>query len=116
MEARGFSSAVSSSNATVAHMRSWFHGHTHDWVSAAVWSDGNPYGISEGLFYEFPVMMEKRGWSFVNGLDIKEDQKQKRMATANELLRERKAIENLLRVLKPRSHYSQVAQEASLLY
>jgi len=49
-------------------MRSWFLGHNHDWISFGAWSNGNTYGISDGLFYSFPVTVENRKWSVVNGL------------------------------------------------
>jgi malate dehydrogenase len=45
IEARGLSSAASAGNAALAHMRSWFLGHTHDWISFGAWSNGNQYGI-----------------------------------------------------------------------
>jgi malate dehydrogenase len=45
IDARGLSSAASAGNAALAHMRSWFQGHTHDWVSFGIWSNGNPYKV-----------------------------------------------------------------------
>jgi malate/lactate dehydrogenase len=86
MEARGHTSAASAANAILEHMRSWFLGHKHDWASFGVWSTGNPYGIPEGLFYDFPVTVENREWSIVKGLTISESQKQRMIASANELI------------------------------
>lgn len=68
IEARGLSSAASAGNAALAHMRSWFQGHTHDWVSFGIWSNGNPYKVPEGLFYSFPVTVKNRNWEIVKGL------------------------------------------------
>ena len=45
IEARGLSSAASAGNAALAHMRSWFLDHTHDWISFGAWSNGNTYGV-----------------------------------------------------------------------
>lgn len=70
IEARGLSSAASAGNAALAHMRSWFLGHSHDWISFGAWSNGNTYGIPEGLFYSFPVTVANKKWSVINGLSI----------------------------------------------
>lgn len=86
IEARGLSSAASAANAALAHMRSWFQGHTHDWVSFGAWSNGNQYGVPEGLFYSFPVTVSSREWSIVNGLEISPEQRQRMDKTATELL------------------------------
>lgn len=98
IEARGLSSAASAGNAALAHMRSWFLGHTHDWVSFGAWSNGNTYGVPEGLYYSFPVTIQNQKWSVVNGLNISAEQRQRMVHTANELLEERKAIESILKV------------------
>ena len=98
IDARGLSSAASAGNAALAHMRSWFLGHTHDWVSFGVWSDKNTYNVPEGLFYSFPVTVENKEWSVVNGLNISEAQRERMNKTANELVEERQAIESLLKV------------------
>lgn len=98
IEARGLSSAASAGNAALAHMRSWFQGHTHDWVSFGIWSTGNTYGVPEGLFYSFPVTVANKKWSIVPGLEIGAEQRARLDKTANELLEERKAIESLLKV------------------
>ena len=79
-------------------MKSWFLGHTHDWISFGCWSNGNPYEIPEGLFYSFPVTVSQRKWSVVTGLKINEEQRRKMTVTANELVEERKAIQDLLKV------------------
>lgn len=73
-------------------MRSWFQGHNHDWISFGAWSTGNPYGIPEGLFYSFPVLVNNKKWSIVKGLEIDAEQRARMENTAKELLDERKAI------------------------
>jgi malate dehydrogenase len=67
-------------------MKSWFLGHTHDWVSFGVYSNGNSYNIPDGVFYSFPVTVQNKEWSVVNGLNINEDQRKRMTVTANELL------------------------------
>jgi hypothetical protein len=49
-------------------MRSWFQGHSHDWISFGAWSNNNKYGVPEGLFYSFPVLVKNGKWEVVNGL------------------------------------------------
>ena len=98
IEARGLSSAASAGNAALAHMRSWFLGHSHDWISFGINSTGNPYNVPEGLFYSFPVTVQNKEWTIVPGLTITEAQRQRMNHTANELLEERKAIEDMLKV------------------
>jgi len=60
INARGLSSAASAANAAIAHMRSWFQDHRDDWVSFGAWSNGNQYGIPDGLYYSFPVTVRSR--------------------------------------------------------
>ena len=96
--ARGLSSAASAGNAALQHMRSWFLGHSHDWVSFGIWSDNNPYNVPEGLFYSFPVTVTNKEWNIVTGLNINAEQRARMDKTANELLEERKAIESLLKL------------------
>ena len=96
IENRGLSSAASAGNAALSHMRSWFLGHNHDWISFGAWSNGNSYGVPEGLYYSFPVTVTNKEWSVVNGLNITPEQRARMDKTAQELLDERKAIEHLL--------------------
>lgn len=70
IDARGLSSAASAGNAALSHMRSWFLGHDHDWISFGAWSNGNPYGIPDGIYYSFPVTVTNQKWSIVQGLKI----------------------------------------------
>ena len=75
IDARGLSSAASAANAAIAHMRSWFLDHKDDWVSFGAWSNNNPYGIPEGIYYSFPVTVSSRNWSIVPGLDLSAEQR-----------------------------------------
>jgi len=98
INARGLSSAASAGNAALQHMRSWFLGHNHDWVSFGIYSDNNPYNVPNGIFYSFPVTVTNKEWSIVTGLNISAEQRARMDHTANELVEERKAIETLLKL------------------
>lgn len=83
INARGLSSAASAGNAALSHMRSWFTGHSHDWISFGVWSNNNTYGVPEGLFYSVPVTVTNKKWTPITGLTINEEQRRKMTVTAN---------------------------------
>ncbi|MEM8963516.1 MAG: malate dehydrogenase, partial [Acidobacteriota bacterium] len=86
IEARGASSAASAASAAVDHIRDWVHGSPEgDWVSMAVPSDGNPYGIRDGVFYSFPVRCKGGDWEIVEGLSIDEFSRERMTLTENEL-------------------------------
>jgi malate dehydrogenase len=96
IQARKLSSAASAGSAAIDHMRDWVKG-TSDWVSMSVPSDGNTYGIPEGLIFSFPCTTKKGEWKIVEGLDISDEFSQQRIKkTTDELLGERKFVESLL--------------------
>ena len=45
-------------------------------------SDGNPYGIPEGLIYSFPVRLQNKSWTIVPGLSISDFAREKMDITA----------------------------------
>lgn len=65
IKARGKSSALSAANAIAKHLKDWLASPCPDegsegqtaavGVSMGVFSDGNPYGVPNGLFFSFPV-------------------------------------------------------------
>jgi len=55
-----------------------------------VWSNGNPYGIADGIFYSFPCTCKNGTWSIVPGLQCSEESKKLMKATEQELLEEKK--------------------------
>lgn len=88
--ARKLSSAMSAAKAICDHMRNWWSGTSSDsWVSMAVWSNGNSYGVAEGIIYSFPCKCADGKWEVVNGLTIDEFSREKMDATAKELVEER---------------------------
>jgi malate dehydrogenase len=96
IEARGASSAASAANAAIDHVYDWVHGTPDgDWVSMGIPSDGNPYGLEEGLIGGFPVTTSGGEWKIVEGLEISEFAKGKIDATFAELGEERAAVKDL---------------------
>lgn len=96
IKARGQSSAASAANAAIDHVRSWMLDTPEDdWVSMAVLSDGS-YGIAEGLFFSFPCRCSDGSCQVVRGLEIDEFSRERMMATEQELVAEREAIQHLL--------------------
>jgi malate/lactate dehydrogenase len=72
-------------------MHDWFYGNkSGDVVSMGIISDGNPYGVAEGLMFSFPVECAGGQWRIVKGLKLDEFSKQKLKETEAELLEERK--------------------------
>jgi malate dehydrogenase len=96
IKARGASSAASAASAAVDHMRDWALGTNGRWVSMAVHSAGNSYGINEDVIYSFPVVCENGQWKEVSGLEISEFSSERMKATESELLEEKSAISELL--------------------
>ena len=95
IQQRGHSSAASAANAILNHMQNWVHGtQVNDWVSMGVISDGS-YGIEKGLFYSFPVTIDKVGYHIVQNLDINERSQAYMQASLHELQAERDAVSEL---------------------
>jgi malate dehydrogenase len=88
----GKSSAASAAAAACDHVHDLWFGTVDDkWTSMAVNSDGNTYGVPEGIMYSFPVRIAAGGeWFIVNGLPINEFARTKMNASGKELLDERK--------------------------
>lgn len=72
IKARKLSSAMSAAAAVGAHLRDWFHGTPADeFVSMAVCSDNNKYGVPSGLIYSFPVKCTGNGtYEIVEGVAV----------------------------------------------
>ncbi|OWZ21447.1 Malate dehydrogenase [Phytophthora megakarya] len=100
IKARKLSSAMSAAAAIGAHLRDWFNGTKEgEFVSMAICSDGNKYGVPEGLIYSFPVKCTGNGaYEVVNGLPISSRIDGMMKATAQELTEEKAdAVEILAR-------------------
>ncbi len=89
----GKSSAASAASAACDHVHDWWFGTTAQsgWTNMGVISDGNTYGVPEGIMYSFPVEIAAGGeWKVVDGLEINKFSREKMDKTAKELLEERK--------------------------
>jgi malate dehydrogenase len=95
IKARGLSSAASAANAAVDHMRTWAQGTAvGDWVSMAIPSEGS-YGIPEGIISSFPCTCSSGSYEIVPGLEIDDFSRGKIDASAQELVDERDAVNEL---------------------
>ena len=68
----------------------WFGNQMGGWVSMAVISDKEHYGIAPGICYSFPCNVVDGEWSVVEGLHINDFSKEKMAKNQKELLEERK--------------------------
>ena len=96
--ARGKSSAASAANAVLDHVRSAIAKTEGDnWVSAGVISDGNNYGIADGLIFSFPVRSDGSGdYGIVEGVPLSDYAHKKLETTQWELISEREDVKELL--------------------
>jgi malate dehydrogenase len=99
IQTRGKSSAASAASALLDAIRDrLFPTPVNEWFSSAVLSDGNPYGIEEGLIFSFPCRIEKNAnLSIVAGLKWDSFLEQKIKLTEKELKEERDVIRSLLK-------------------
>lgn len=97
IKARKLSSAASAASAAIDHMRDWVKG-SDNWVSMSVPSEGNKYGVPDGLIFSFPCTTKGGEWKIVDGLDVSDAFSQEKIKkTTDELLGERKFVEELLK-------------------
>jgi len=98
LASRGKSSAASAANAVLDHVRSVINKTQGDnWFSAAISSDGNPYGVPEGLVFGFPCRSDGKGkYEIVKGLKISDFARKKLEITTQELQAERDDVRDLL--------------------
>lgn len=92
IEARGLSSAASAANAAMDAMKDWLGKNQSSYVSAAIYTQKNPYGIHEDLFFSFPLMNGK----IVKGLQMDSFLEEKIKITEKELIEERDAVKEYL--------------------
>lgn len=99
LAARGKSSAASAANAILDHIRSAINPtEAGNWFSAAILSDGNPYGIPDGLIFSFPCRSDGQSkyYRIVEGLELSDYARAKLDATSKELIAERNDVSELL--------------------
>jgi len=89
IKARKLSSAMSAAKAACDHMRDWWCGTPEGvYVSMAVISKGNTYGVDENLMFSFPCTVKDKTWAIVDGL-TNEFTVEKLKITEEELIHER---------------------------
>ncbi len=98
IQARGKSSAASAANAALDSIRSLIQPTPADqWFSAGIASQGNPYGLDDGLVTSFPLRSDGDGnVDIVSGLALSDYAVSKIRASEDELKAEREAILDLL--------------------
>lgn len=97
IKARKLSSAASAANAALDHMRDWVQG-TSEVVSMAIPSEGNSYGVPEGLIFSFPVTIKGGEYHTVQGIKLDDAYTQEKIKkTTEELLQERDMVKDLLK-------------------
>eukprot|EP00455_Lapot_gusevi_P028621 TRINITY_DN305_c0_g1_i2.p2 TRINITY_DN305_c0_g1~~TRINITY_DN305_c0_g1_i2.p2 ORF type:complete len:339 (+),score=150.77 TRINITY_DN305_c0_g1_i2:81-1097(+) len=90
LEARGLSSAMSAANAAADHMRDWIKGTAEgEYVSMAVVTTGNEYGVPEGLVFSLPCTCSNGEYTVVHGLNWDEFSQSMIAVTTQELVEER---------------------------
>lgn len=96
--ARGKSSAASAANAIIDAARDLVHSSPAGYVfSSAVLSDGNPYGIEDGIFFSFPCHTDAKGIvQIVEGYCWEEFIREKIALSEKELLDERDQLQKYL--------------------
>lgn len=95
IKARGLSSAASAANAAIDCVRDWIKG-SDDWKSMCVPTEGGEYNVPKDLVFSFPTVSKNGERKIVEGIEFDEFGKMKMDKTIKELLKERKAVENML--------------------
>jgi len=106
-QARKATCALSAARAIVGHMRD-LHCGTRPGIfsSMGVWSDGNEYGIADGLVFSMPVVCQGRGrWHMAGGLVVGKETRERLKEAERELLGDRELAREL-----GRKHGLQLAQ------
>lgn len=100
INARKSSSAASAANAAVDHVRDWTLGSHNKWVSMAVPSDlyNGEYGVPKGVIFSYPMVCTHGAYHLVKGLKLDAFSQDKIKISADELLKEKEAVADLLKV------------------
>lgn len=97
--ARGKSSAASAASAAIDSMKSLvFTSKEGEWISVGKISDGNSYGIKQGLIFSFPCISKGNGEvEIIENLVCDPFLQEKIALSERELLEEKQMIESLLK-------------------
>lgn len=93
----GRSSAASTAVSIVDHMKALVEPTASgDWYSMAVISDGNPYGVAEGLCFSFPCRTTSAGaYEIVPDLQVNPWLREQIQKTEAELVAEKECVKHL---------------------
>lgn len=92
---RGKSSAASAASAIYDHLNILING-SNDWESMGIMRD-NTYGISNEIFFSFPLKISNSNISIINELAISDESMKYIKDTEKELLTERDIIKDILK-------------------
>jgi malate dehydrogenase len=91
ISARSKSSAASAASSCIDHVRNWVCGTPKgEYVSMAVYSDGNHYNVPAGIVFSFPCICSGGEWKIVDGLKIDSNSQKRFDVTIKELQEEKK--------------------------
>ena len=93
IEARGKSSAASAAQAIIDSVADISE---HKKTCAAVYSENNPYGIDQDLFYSFPIQHTASGFEFDTSFEPSEQVLKQMKLSEKELISERDLVKHLL--------------------
>uniref|UniRef100_A0A7S1M100 Malate dehydrogenase n=1 Tax=Alexandrium catenella TaxID=2925 RepID=A0A7S1M100_ALECA len=98
VEARQESTALSVARAVVRHVKALHCGaEPGELVSMGVWTDGNEYGISNGLYFSMPVHCLGRGaYQVASGLQLSKKSRRTIKEAEAELLQDRSLLTSIL--------------------
>lgn len=98
IKARGLSSAASAANAAIDTVRNLTRPTPGgEFFSVAVSSDGS-YGTEKDLMFSFPIRSNGQEWEIVQGIEHNDFSKKKIEASHQELIGERNAVKELLKI------------------
>ncbi len=94
---RGNSSAASAGNALIDAVRDIYFP-SDDWFSTGVYTDNNPYGITNNLIFSFPCMVkEKENYEIIRDIIIDDFILEKISLSEKELIEERDIVKDLIK-------------------
>lgn len=98
IQARGKSSAGSAAHALINAVQDVLQPTVkNNWFSTGIASQGNPYGMDEGLIFSFPCRMEAGYIQVVSGLSLNEFLEKRLKVTEKELIEERELVKSMLK-------------------
>ena len=95
IKARGSSSVASAANACLDHIKR-LSTPSNEYFSAAIVNDTERYGIPAGVVFSFPLTSDGKDWRVAEDVKLSAYAQQNLAATRDELLAEKKAVQEFL--------------------